>query len=177
MEQTAVQGYSAFIVYTVAVLGLVAAMLILSYLLGQKRHTKATEEPYESGIVSVGSARLRLSIDYYLVAILFVIFDLEAVFLFSWAIAFKESGWAGFIEAGIFITVLLVALVYLWRMGALDWGPEKQSIKQSIKQQKQTFQHDTQQTHCDTAAQKDETAVLADGMHDSNKTISTQYGV
>jgi NADH-quinone oxidoreductase subunit A len=126
-EQIAVEGYSALIIYTLAVIGLVAAMLILSSVLGQLRHTKATLEPYESGIVPVGSARLRLSVDYYLVAILFVIFDLEAVFLFAWAVAFKESGWAGFIEASVFITVLVAALFYLWKMGALRWGPKQQT--------------------------------------------------
>lgn len=120
------ESYSALIIYTVAVVLLVAAMLILSHLLGQRRRSKTTHEPYESGIVAVGSARIRLSIDYYLVAIMFVIFDLEAVFLFAWAIAFKESGWPGFIEASIFIVVLAAALFYLWRMGVLRWGPSRQ---------------------------------------------------
>ncbi|MEE8057749.1 MAG: NADH-quinone oxidoreductase subunit A [Pseudomonadales bacterium] len=131
MEQTAgvVAGYNAFIIYTLAVLGLVSIMLLLSYFLGQRRHTKATLEPFECGIVSVGSARLRLSVDYYLVAILFVIFDLEAVFLFAWAIAFHESGWAGFIEATIFIVILAVALLYLWRVGALQWGPRQHPFR------------------------------------------------
>jgi NADH-quinone oxidoreductase subunit A len=119
------QGYSAFLIYSAAVFVVVALMLILSYVLGERTNQRATNEPYESGIVSVGSAHLRLSVDYYLVAILFVIFDLEAVFLFSWAVAFYESGWAGFIEAFIFIMVLMVALVYLWRMGALEWGPKQ----------------------------------------------------
>ena len=126
------EGVGAFLIYTIAVLGLVAVMLILSYMLGQRRHSKATLEPYESGIVSVGSARLRLSVDYYLVAVLFVIFDLEAVFLFAWAIAFKESGWPGFIEAAIFIGVLGAALFYLWKMGALQWGPQLRRSKESV---------------------------------------------
>jgi NADH-quinone oxidoreductase subunit A len=125
MGQAEAGQYSGFIVYTLAVVGLVALMLTLSHVLGQRRHTKATLEPYESGIVSVGSARLRFSVDYFLVAILFVIFDLEAMFLFAWAIAFEESGWAGFIEASIFIAVLLAALMYLWRQGALQWGPRQ----------------------------------------------------
>jgi NADH-quinone oxidoreductase subunit A len=110
------------IVYFVAVIFLVAAMLGLSYILGQRHVDPATGQPYESGIVSTGSARLRLSADFYLVAMFFVIFDLEAVFLFAWAIAFRELGWGGFIEVLVFVGILVAALGYLWRLGALDWG-------------------------------------------------------
>ena len=70
----------------------------------------------------VGSARLRLSAQFYLVAMFFVVFDLESVFLFAWAVSFRQAGWAGYVEMAIFVAVLAVALVYLWRMGALDWG-------------------------------------------------------
>jgi NADH-quinone oxidoreductase subunit A len=110
------------VVYFIAVLGLVASMLVLSYLLGQKHKEKATGEPYESGIVSTGSARLRFSVKFYLVAILFVIFDLEVVFVIAWAIAFREVGWSGYFGALFFIAVLVAALIYEWREGALDWG-------------------------------------------------------
>lgn len=116
------------IVYSLAVFALIAMMLVLSHFLGQRRRDNATDEPYESGIVSQGSARLRLSITYYLVAILFIVFDLEAVFLFSWAIAFRETGLMGFIEAAIFILILLAGLIYLWRLGALDWGGKQKSL-------------------------------------------------
>ncbi|WP_285763247.1 NADH-quinone oxidoreductase subunit A [Biformimicrobium ophioploci] len=118
------------IAYFLAVLGLVVLMLTLSHFLGQRRRDRATDEPYESGIVSVGSARLRFSIGFYLVAILFVIFDLEAIYLFAWAISFREAGMLGFIEASIFIGVLLVGLIYLWRLGALDWGGKQKSLEQ-----------------------------------------------
>jgi NADH-quinone oxidoreductase subunit A len=111
------------LVYGAAVVLLVAAMLGLSAVLGQRHRQPATGEPYESGIVSTGSARLRLSADFYLVAMFFVIFDLEGVFLFAWAVAARQAGWGGYIEVLIFIGVLVVALVYLWRLGALDWGP------------------------------------------------------
>ncbi|MEJ2416270.1 MAG: NADH-quinone oxidoreductase subunit A [Exilibacterium sp.] len=107
--------------YFLAVLGLVVAILALSSLLGQRRHDKATLEPFESGVVSVGDAHLRFSAQFFLVAIFFVIFDLEAVFLFAWVIGFRESGLAGFIEALIFIVILLAGLAYLWKLGALDW--------------------------------------------------------
>ena len=104
------------------VLVVVGAMLGISYVLGERHKERATGEPYESGIVTTGSARVRLSAKFYLVAMFFVIFDLEAVFIFAWAIAFREVGWLGYIEILIFIGVLAAALVYLWRVGALDWG-------------------------------------------------------
>ena len=109
-------------VYVAIVFGLVGAMLGLSYLLGQRHHDRSTDFPYESGIVSEGSARVRLSAKFYLVAMFFVIFDLEAVFLFAWAVAVRETGWTGYVEVFIFISVLLVALGYLSRVGALEWG-------------------------------------------------------
>jgi NADH-quinone oxidoreductase subunit A len=109
------------VVYFVAVILLVAAMLGLSYVLGQRHVDPATGEPYESGIVPTGSARLRLSAGFYLVALFFVIFDLEAVYLFGWAIAFRELGWRGYVEALVFIGILVAALLYLWLQGALDW--------------------------------------------------------
>ncbi len=110
------------VVYFAAVLVVVAGMLVISYLLGQRHNERATGIPYESGMLPTGSARLRFDVKYYLVAMFFVIFDLETVFIVSWAIAFRELGWAGYIEILIFIGVLVAGLVYLWRLGALDWG-------------------------------------------------------
>ena len=109
-------------VYSAATLLVVAVMIGLSYILGQRHTGKAAGEPYESGIASTGSAHVRFDVKFYLVAMLFVIFDLEAVFIFAWAIALRESGWAGYIEVIFFIAILVGAFVYLWRNGALDWG-------------------------------------------------------
>ncbi|MCX5684631.1 MAG: NADH-quinone oxidoreductase subunit A [Planctomycetota bacterium] len=97
-------------------------MIALSYVLGERHSERATGEPYESGIVSTGGARLRLPVKYYLVAVFFVVFDLEAVFLFTWAVAGREAGWTGYGAALLFIAVLAIAMAYLWRVGALDWG-------------------------------------------------------
>ncbi len=108
-------------VYIVLVVMLVMAMLSMSFVLGQRHHDRATGSPYESGILSEGSARVRFSVKFYLIAMFFVIFDLEAVFLFAWAVAVRETGWAGYAEALLFIMVLLATLAYLWRVGALDW--------------------------------------------------------
>jgi NADH-quinone oxidoreductase subunit A len=114
-------------VYTVIVGMLVVAMLGLSYVLGQRHQDRATGSPYESGILSEGSARVRFPAKFYLVAMFFVIFDLEAVFIFAWAIAVREAGWTGYAEVSLFIMVLLATLAYLWRAGALDWRQRKRA--------------------------------------------------
>lgn len=111
-----------FAVYFVIVIALVAAMLALSYVLGQRHRERATAEFYEGGIKSEGSAHVRLSARFYLVAMFFIIFDLEAVFVFAWAVAARELGWAGYIEIAVFIGLLAIALAYLWRVRALDWS-------------------------------------------------------
>ncbi len=111
-----------FLVYFALVLGLVGGMIAVSYILGQRHRERLTGEPYESGIAPTGSARLRLGVEFYLVAMFFVIFDLESVFIFAWAVALREAGWAGYYEILVFIGILVVALIYLWRLGALDWG-------------------------------------------------------
>lgn len=112
-------------VYLIAVLGLIASMIIISFVLGQKHRDRMTGEPYESGIEPTGSARVRFDIKFYIVAMFFVIFDLEAVFIYAWAVSVRESGWTGYIEVLIFIGILMAGLVYLWRIGALDWGTSK----------------------------------------------------
>jgi len=115
-----------FLFYVALVLAVVATMLGLSYFLGQRISRPYKDIPFESGIVSVGSAQFRISVHFYLSAILFIVFDLEVVFLFSWAVAVRQAGWPGFIEITIFIGILLAALFYLWRIGALDWRTQTQ---------------------------------------------------
>jgi NADH-quinone oxidoreductase subunit A len=107
--------------YFVLVLAIAAGMLGASYLLGQRHREPATGSPYESGILSEGSARVRFPAKFYLTAMFFVIFDLESVFLFAWAVAARSLGWEAFWEALIFTGILLLVLMYLWRIGALDW--------------------------------------------------------
>lgn len=109
--------------YTAAVLALVGAMLLLSHVLGERHRSRDTDRAYESGMIPVGSTRARLWVPFYLLAILFVIFDLEVMFLFAWAVAFEELGWTGFWGAVFFVFILAVALVYEWRQGTFDWGP------------------------------------------------------
>jgi NADH-quinone oxidoreductase subunit A len=108
-------------------------MLGLSFVLGQRHKERATGEPYEGGIVSAGSARLRFSSQFYLIAMLFVIFDVETVFIVSWAIAFQELGWYGYIGVMVFVILLFVVLIYEWRNGALDFGPDGKRILKAYK--------------------------------------------
>ena len=113
-----------FLIYGLSVVGLLAATLGIAWAMGMRtRHTDSTDLPFESGIVPVGSAdQTRLSIEFYLIAMFFVIFDLETIFIFAWAVAFFELGWQGYLGAAAFIVILLAALVYELSTGALDWG-------------------------------------------------------
>ena len=111
------------VVYGCGVLALVAAMIGGSYVLGQHHVTRATIQPFESGILPTMDARLQFPIQFYLVAMLFVVFDLESVFIYAWAVALRPAGWNGYFAMLSFIIILLAALVYLWRIGALNWGP------------------------------------------------------
>jgi len=119
------------LVYIIVVCILVAGMLGASYVLGQRHREASTDVPYESGMTPTGSARLRFPAEFYLVGMFFVIFDLELVFTFAWAIAARalprELRWIGYAEIAIFIAVLLAGLVYLWRAGALDWGRSRRA--------------------------------------------------
>ncbi|MGH9356185.1 MAG: NADH-quinone oxidoreductase subunit A [Terriglobia bacterium] len=110
------------ILYFVLVVILIAGMIGLSYLIGERHTEPSTGDPYEGGIVSQGSARVRMPAKYYLIAMFFVIFDLEAVFIFAWAVVGKEVGWAGYAEVVVFIGVLAATLLYLLRVKALDWA-------------------------------------------------------
>ncbi len=113
--------------FLVMVVGLIVLMLTLPALLGGRRVSRAVNEPYECGIVPAGSTHIRMPIPFYLFAIFFVIFDLETVFIFAWAVAFFELGWQGYLSICVFISILVLALVYEWRAGALDWGNKTQT--------------------------------------------------
>lgn len=107
-------------VYAGAVVAVICSMLGLSYLLGQRNPRRKNAEPYESGIASTGTARIRLSADFYLIAMFFVIFDLETVYVVVWATAVQELGWGGYAAISVFLGSVVAALAYLWRLGALD---------------------------------------------------------
>ncbi|MCC6105371.1 NADH-quinone oxidoreductase subunit A [Acetobacter tropicalis] len=117
----------SLLIYALVISILLACMLGLSALTGLRRSLShggtSLSIPFESGIIPTGSAHLRLPVQYYLVAMFFVIFDVETAFLFAWAIVVTDVGWVGYSAALLFIFFLAVSLVYLWRAGGLDWGP------------------------------------------------------
>jgi NADH-quinone oxidoreductase subunit A len=117
-----------FIAFAVIVFSLIGIMIGLSYVLGERHMEKTTNEPYESGIPPTGDARLRFSSSFYLIAMFFVIFDLDAAFIMLWAVSFRELGLPGYIGIVIFIAILMVLLVYELSIGALDFGPNGKRI-------------------------------------------------
>jgi NADH-quinone oxidoreductase subunit A len=117
-----------FLVYAFLAFSIAGIMIGLSYFLGERHKEKTTDEPYESGIPNTGSARLRLTSHFYLIAMFFVIFDLDAAFVIAWAISFRELGLAGYIGILVFILLLMVVLVYELGIGALNFGPDGRKI-------------------------------------------------
>jgi len=112
-----------FVLYTTAAILLIGFLLVAAWWLGAKTHSTNKETAYESGVIPTGTARLAYPVPFYLVAIFFIVFDVEAVFIFAWAVAWDELGMPGLIHITFFIVVLLLGLVWLWIKGGLEWGP------------------------------------------------------
>ena len=116
---------AAVVVYTLLCLGLGLGLLLAARLLTAwlrtARPARGKYEPYECGVPLLGSARVRFGVKFYLVALLFVLFDIETLFLLPYAVAYRELGWAGFLEVAVFVGVLGLGLLYLYRRGALEW--------------------------------------------------------
>lgn len=126
-----------FVLYTCLVVLVAVFMTGLSYLLGQRSKGHPKNQPYESGIKVTGSARLRFPAKFYLIAMFFVLFDIEAVFVIAWAIAFRDLGWPGYIGLSVFVGILLAILVYEWRSGALDFETSGREILSSLHKEKE----------------------------------------
>ena len=109
--------------YIIAIIAMTCVMVGGSYLLGPRKRGPADPHPFESGIMPIHDAKIRFPSQFYLVAMLFVIFDLEMVFVFAWAVAARRAGWPAYGGIMSFLALLLVALAYLWRSGALEWQP------------------------------------------------------
>jgi len=144
-------------IYGLCVGVVIAVMLGLPPLLGERhwrkparRSESATAVPYECGIRPTGNAQVRPPVQYYLIAMFFVIFDVEAAYLYTWAVAVPETGWLGFIEVTIFVTILLASLAYLWLTGALDW--HAQSQRSRVRRQQNPQMNGSAEVYDDRAA-------------------------
>ena len=109
--------------YTFITIFLIGVLLLGAWWLGAKRRSSAKGVPYESGVIPSGTARLAWPVPFYLVAIFFIVFDVEAAFVFTWAVAWDVLGLMGVIQISVFIVILAAGLAWLWRKGGLDWGP------------------------------------------------------
>src|ERR1700721_1124493 len=116
--------YFPVLVQVVIAVVVAAALVAISFLLGKRVRNRVKDSPYESGIAPTGSARERFSVKFYLVAIVFILFDIEAVFLYPWAVVYRELKLFGFFEMLIFVVLILSGFFYIWKKGALDWSQD-----------------------------------------------------
>jgi NADH-quinone oxidoreductase subunit A len=120
------ESYLALGIYCGIAIFLIAVLLLLSWGLGHKTRSRQKLEPYESGILPLDNARLKGPVPFYLVAIFFVIFDVEVLFVASWAVAYERLGWSGYAHVCFFVFILFLGLVHIWKTGGLDWEPRAQ---------------------------------------------------
>ncbi len=115
--------YLPILIFAVVAIALSAIAVLVPALLGPRRPTDVKLAPYESGKMPIGPARRRFPIQYFLFAVLFILFDIEVIFLFPWAVVFRDlsPGWIGLVEAGVFVLILLLGLIYVWKKGGLEW--------------------------------------------------------
>ena len=114
--------YLPFLIHILMAGGIAAAIVLLSWVIGQRKPTRAKLSPYECGVTPVGDSRQRFSVKFYLVAMCFIIFDVEAIFLYPWAVILRELKMFGFWEMIVYIAIVLVGFFYIWKKGVLDWG-------------------------------------------------------
>ena len=120
------QGWVSILIMTALGAGFALISVLLSSLLGPRKPSPEKAAPYECGMPAVGDARERQSVKFYLVAMIFLLFDIEIAFLYPWAMALRDLQWAGYAQVILFMVLLLAGYVYVWRKGVLDWGNEKQ---------------------------------------------------
>jgi NADH-quinone oxidoreductase subunit A len=119
---TPLQTYFPIGVVLLVAVGQAFLLLTLANTLGPRRPSLVKSAPFECGSEPVGSARDRFGVKFYVVALLFIVFDIEAIFLFPWAVLFTELGWAGYVEMALFVFTVVLGLVYVWKKGVLDWN-------------------------------------------------------
>ncbi len=115
-------GVFSLVVFGLMITALIVLLLFIASWLGEKSSNSEKLRPYESGIIPTGNARLRYPVPFYLVAIFFLLFDVEGAYIFAWAIAWEKLGWSGWLQITFFIGVLILGLAYIWRKGGLEWG-------------------------------------------------------
>jgi NADH-quinone oxidoreductase subunit A len=116
-----VNEYLPILILFIVATGLAISAVVAGHLFGPRRPTRRKAEPYESGMTPIGAGTRRMPVHFYLVAVLFILFDIEVVFFFPWAVVFRRIGLFGLIEMAIFVLILLVGYVYAWKKGALEW--------------------------------------------------------
>jgi NADH-quinone oxidoreductase subunit A len=121
MSDSGIQVYTPLLLHLLIAVFLASAISAMSVLVGWRRPSKAKQQAYECGMVPTGDARQPFSVRFYLVAMVFILFDVEAIFLYPWAFVFRSLRWFGFAEMMLYIAILMVGYVYLWKKGALDW--------------------------------------------------------
>ena len=126
MPETYPQLYFPVLVQVAIAAAVAAGLIVASSVLGKRARSPQKDTPYECGIAPTGSARERFSVKFYLVGMIFILFDIEAVFLYPWAVAFRELKMFGFVEMLLFVALILVGYVYVWKKGALDWSQTKE---------------------------------------------------
>jgi NADH-quinone oxidoreductase subunit A len=126
MPKSYTELYFPILLQAVIAMGLAAGLLTVSYLLGKKVRNRVKDMPYESGIVPTGDARHRFSVKFYLVGMLFILFDIEAIFLYPWVVVYRDlsrnGNLFGFMEMLVFVVLILSGFFYIWKKGALDWS-------------------------------------------------------
>jgi NADH-quinone oxidoreductase subunit A len=129
MPTSYTETYFPVLVQAILAMALAAGLLTVSALLGKHVRNRVKDMPYESGIVPTGDARQRFSVKFYLVAMLFIVFDIEAIFLYPWAVVYRELRMVGFVEMLVFVILILSGFFYIWKKGALDWAPPADRTK------------------------------------------------
>ena len=122
MNGNYLDNYGSLLLMFVLAAGLSGVLLVLSALIGKHKRTREKDMPYECGIRPTGDAREPFSVQFYLVALVFILFDIEAIFLYPWALVYRELRLFGFVEMLLYIIILLAGYIYLWKKGALDWN-------------------------------------------------------
>jgi NADH-quinone oxidoreductase subunit A len=121
MNSTYLDNYGALLLMFILAAGLAGVLVTASTAVGRHKRTREKDQPYECGVMPIGDARAPISVHFYLVGLIFILFDIEAIFLYPWALIYGDLKLFGFVEMVLYIAILLVGYIYLWKKGALDW--------------------------------------------------------